>query len=106
MHHMVEARTRADALGVARWAIRRAHIKPMAGAVVILHWRMADRRVRDGDGADPTKAVCIDALVQEGVIPDDSWVHVVHSGVTCHPPIAGQPGAMWLSVTDPDVEIE
>ena len=40
----------------------------------------------------------------EGVLPDDSWVHVVHSGVTCHPPIPGQPGAMWLAISDPDKE--
>lgn len=104
LHYMVEARLKADALGVARHAIHAAHLKPMAGANVVLHWRMADRRRQDGDGAAPTLKVCLDALVKEGVLPDDSWVEVPHSGVTTHPPIKGQPGALWLSVTDPDEE--
>jgi hypothetical protein len=104
MHHMVEARGKADALGVARNAIKAEHIKPMAGAIVILHWRMADRRRQDGDGAAPTLKVCLDALVKEGVLHDDSWVEVPHSGVTTHPPIPGQPGSLWLELTDPDEE--
>ena len=104
MHHMVEAREKASALGLARRAVAQARLQPMAGAVVILHWRMADRRRQDGDGAAPTLKVCLDALVKEGVLHDDSWVEVPHSGVTTHPPIPGQPGALWLSVTDPDEE--
>jgi hypothetical protein len=38
--------------------------------------------------------------VLEGVLPDDSWVHVVHSGVTCHPPEPGMPGALWLTIEE------
>lgn len=102
MHYRTEAKLRAAAIEDARWAIRAAAITPMIGGIVILHWRVANKRRQDGDGADPTKALLIDALVLEGVLPDDSWVHVVHSGVTCHPPIKGQPGALWLTLTDPD----
>lgn len=29
--------------------------------------------------------------------------HVLHSGVTCHPPIKGQPGAFWLALYDQEV---
>jgi crossover junction endodeoxyribonuclease RusA len=76
----------------------------MPGAIVILHWQMPDRRRRDGDGAAPTLKVVLDALVAEGVLHDDSWIHVPHSGVTCHPPVKGQPGALWLELTDPDAE--
>ena len=101
MHHHVEAKLRRDSIDAARWAIRAAKVQPLEQAVVILHWRVKDKRRQDGDGADPTKALCIDALVLEGVLPDDSWAFVVHSGVTCHPPVKGQPGAMWLSITDP-----
>jgi hypothetical protein len=104
MHHMVEARQKADALGLVRHAVAAAHLKPMAGAIVILHWRMADRRRQDGDGAAPTLKVCLDALVKEGVLQDDSWIEVPHSGVSTHPPIPGQPGALWLELTDPDEE--
>lgn len=104
MNHYAEAKLRATTLDEARWAIRAAKVEPMVGAIVILNWRVATRRRQDGDGADPTKAAVIDALVLEGVLPDDSWIHVVHSGVTCHPPLAGEPGAMWVVLSDPDRE--
>ena len=101
MHHHKEAGIRRDAINAVRMAIRAAKVQPLEQAVVILHWRQPNNRRRDGDGADPTKAFCIDALVLEGVLPDDSWAHVVHSGTTVHPPVKGQPGAMWLSIRDP-----
>lgn len=104
MHHHAEAKAKAKALAEARWAIKKAKPPFMAGAIVILNWQMTDRRRRDGDGAAPTLKVCLDALVAEGVLHDDSWVEVPHSGVTCHPPIKGQPGSMWLTLTDPDKE--
>jgi len=98
MHFQAEAKAKAKALTEARWAIRAARLPLMAGANVVLHWRMPDKRRRDGDGAAPTLKVCLDALVHEGVLHDDSWVEVPHSGITCHPPTPGQPGAMWLTV--------
>lgn len=104
MHHHVEAKLRRDSIDATRLAIRAAKVQPLEQAVVVLHWRQPDNRRRDGDGADPTKAFCLDALVLEGVLPDDSFQHVIHSGVTCHAPIKGQPGAMWLSITDPTEE--
>lgn len=104
MHHMTEARAKADAAMQARAAIRQARVPFHPGANVVLHWRMANRRRCDGDGAAPTLKVCLDALVKEGVLHDDSWVEVPHSGVTCHPPVKGQPGALWLEISDPDME--
>lgn len=98
MHHHKEAKIRRESMEAVRWAIRAAKVQPLDAAVVILHWRQPDRRVRDGDGADPTKAICLDALVLEGVLPDDSWRFVRHSGITCHSPIKGKPGALWLSI--------
>ena len=100
MHHMAEASAKRCALLEARSAIRATNgLGFMAGAVVILNWRMPDKRRRDGDGAAPTLKVCLDALVKEGVLHDDSWVEVPHSGITVHPPIPKQPGAMWLAVS-------
>lgn len=100
-HHHVMRRKWADALDAARWAIRAAKPEPIERAIVILHWQQPDKRRRDGDGAMPTLSACLDALVLEEVIPDDSWAYVVHSGVTTHEPVKGQPGAMWLTVTAP-----
>lgn len=89
-------RTKSKALDEARWAIRAANVTPIVGAEVVLHYRVPDRRRRDSDGPEPTKKVAIDALVLEGVLPDDSWVHVPRSSVEIHPP-EGAP-AMWLEL--------
>lgn len=102
MHHHAEAKAKREAKLQAMTAIYAHTLKPMPGAIVILNWQMPDNRRRDGDGAAPTLKVCLDALVELCIIPDDSWVHVPHSGVTCHPPVKGSPGLMWLTLTDPD----
>ena len=98
-HHFTMKKKWDVALAEAMKAVREAAPEPVAGANVELHWRQPDKRRRDGDGAAPTLSACLDALVKEGVLPDDSWVHVPHSGVTCHPPEPGQPAVMWLEVT-------
>lgn len=104
MHHHKEAKIRRESIEATRWAIRQANVQPLEQAIVVLHWRVPTRHRRDGDGAAPSLSLFIDALVLEGVLPDDSWSFVVHSGVTCHPPITGKPGALWLVVTDPTEE--
>lgn len=100
-HHAMRHKW-TGALDDARWAIRSEmlHGAGFEKAVVILHWQQPDRRRRDGDGASLTLSACLDALVLEEVLPDDSWAHVIHSGVTVHAPIKGQPGALWLSVEE------
>jgi hypothetical protein len=107
MHHMAEASTKAVMLTQAIWSISQLDLtrRTYDRAVVVLHWRMGDKRRRDGDGAAPTLKVCLDALVQEGIVPDDSWQYVVHSGITTHAPVPGKPGAMWLSISSPDEEM-
>ena len=100
MHPLREAALKKAALAEARWAIRAAKPAMLIYADVVLHWRMPDRRRRDGDGAAPTLKVALDALVHEGVLPEDSWVCVRHSGVTTHPPVKGMPGGMWLELNE------
>ena len=72
-------------LNEARWAIRAAtnrtiHPLPKGDAltqyIVTLHWRIPDRRIRDADGMATTYKACADALVQEGILTDDSWRYV------------------------------
>lgn len=98
-HRMKVAKIKREMLADARAAIQRAGVPPTPQAIVVLNWQMPDRRGRDGDGAAPVLKACLDALVKEGVLEDDSWAYVPHSGITCHPPIKGQPGAFWLTVT-------
>lgn len=96
-HHHVKAKATARALGEARAAILAANIPPLIGADVTLHYRVPDKRRRDADNLAPCLKVVQDALVAEGVLPDDSWVCVPHSGQTIHPP-NGQPAAMWVEL--------
>lgn len=81
----------------ARHAIRMNMPKPVVGAEVTLHFRPKDKRRRDADGLAPTLKVCLDALVLEGVLPDDSWIHVPAATCRIHPP-NGEPAAMWLEL--------
>lgn len=87
-----------EALTTARWCVRAASLPPLPAADLTLHLRMADRRRRDSDGLFPTLKVCADALVQEGVLADDSWQHVPAATCRIHPPQHGQPAAMWLTL--------
>jgi len=102
-HHHVKAKAVAQALAEARLAIRAAQVEPVVGAIVTLHYRVPDRRRRDADNLAVVLKVCQDALVKEGVLPDDSWVCVPASGCRIHPP--GEPAAMWLTLSDPDGEL-
>jgi hypothetical protein len=71
-----------------------------AGAEITLHFRPATKHRRDADGMFPTLKVCQDALVRAGVIHDDSWVCVPAATCRIHPPITGEPAAMWLELTN------
>lgn len=99
MHRFKVAKIKREMLDDARKAIRRANLEPVNQCSVILHWRQPDYRNRDGDGASPALKACLDALVKEFVIEDDNWRVVRLSGVACHDPEPGQPGAFWLTVT-------
>lgn len=100
MHHMVKAKAVAKAKAEARACIEEAQIPAIVGADVDLHYRVPDRRRRDADGPAPTLKVCLDAIVEAGILPDDSWIHVPRCGVVMHPPIPGQPGHLWLELTN------
>ena len=82
----------------ARWAIRAAKVEPRVAAEVGIHWRVPDRRRRDSDSLQLALKACLDALVAEGVLPDDSWVEVPRAHMTIHPPLKGIPGGMWIEL--------
>lgn len=82
----------------AQWAIRAANVTPIVGAEVTLHYRVPDRRRRDADGLAPTLKVVLDALVAEGVLPEDNWVHVPSATCRIHAP--GDKAAIWVELTD------
>jgi hypothetical protein len=72
---------------------------PVVAADVTLHFRPSTKHRRDADGMYPTLKVCQDALVLQGVLPDDSWVHVPAATYRIHPP-NGEPAAMWLELSN------
>jgi crossover junction endodeoxyribonuclease RusA len=78
-------------------AVARVARRPLEGAEVTLHFRPVNKQRRDADGLTPTLKVCLDALVVQGVLPDDSWSYV--PAVTCriHTP-TGEPAQMWLEL--------
>lgn len=88
----------ADALTEARLAIRMAKVPPIVGAEVTLHYRVPDNRRRDADNLAATLKVVQDALVKEGVLPDDSWVCVPSATCRIHAP--GDEPAMWVVLSD------
>lgn len=91
------ARKIADAKVMARWAVRAARVTPVDRAEVTLHYRVPDRRRRDADNLAVVLKVCQDALVAEGVLPDDSWTHIPAATCRIHPPDG--PPALWLTLT-------
>jgi Holliday junction resolvase RusA-like endonuclease len=78
-------------------AIHHANVDLIKRADITLHLQMPDHRRRDADGLAPTLKVCLDALVAEGVLPDDSWLVVPRVSCRIHPP-NGEPAAMWLTL--------
>ena len=96
-HHHVKARAVARALAEARLAIRAARVTPILGANVTLHYRVPDLRRRDADNLAVTLKVAQDALVAEGILPRDDWVHIPRSSQQIHPPSDEGP-ALWLEL--------
>lgn len=85
--------------------VRCSDAGPVAGANVTLHYLPRTRQRRDADGLFPTLKVCLDALVAEGILPDDSWIHVPSATCRIHTPDGAYVGArLWLTLTDPDHE--
>ena len=94
-----DAARRKTALEQARWAIRGQQIAPIEGIVeVTIHWRIPNAVTRDADGLALTGKCVLDAVVQEGVLPGDSWRTVRATTCRIHPPERGEPAAMWLTI--------
>lgn len=66
----------------ARWAIRSEHLPRLTGAKVVLTMLMRDARARDTDNMAMTLKACLDALVDEGVLPGDTWRTVPFTGLS------------------------
>lgn len=97
-HWRVRAKHTAQVREQARWSIRSARPAPRATAAVTLVWRVPDNRRRDLDNLSATLKPTIDALVDEGVLPDDDWRHVTRATCRIEPPDKELGVAMWLEL--------
>lgn len=71
-HHMARARSTAALRSDTRFLVRALRIGPREHLTVGLIWTPKDRRRRDADNVVATLKVCCDALVDEGLAPDDT----------------------------------
>lgn len=97
-HWRAHDRERRAVREAARWAIRAARLGQHERVEAGLHWRPVDNRRRDDDNPVATAKVVFDALVDEGVVPDDVPMHMRKLMPQIHAAEKGQPGAVWLTV--------
>lgn len=99
LHHMAEAKRRAEIKADVGWLIRQQKItKGLDHVRVCLLWVARDTGRRDTDNAHPSLKPMIDALVEQGVVADDDYTHVT-SAVEIAPPSGGVRPGCWLIVT-------
>lgn len=67
------AKAKKGAQQAVEWAIKAARLKPMKPPVAVsFTWVEPDMR-RDKDNISSAKKYILDALVSQGIIPDDNW---------------------------------
>lgn len=76
MHFRPKARYVATIREQVAWQARAAHISPQDHVTVQLHYAPGDARRRDASNLVATQKPAVDALVDAGVVPDDTarWV--------------------------------
>lgn len=67
------AKAKKDAQEAVEWAIRAAHLKPMKPPVHVAFTWVEPNMRRDKDNISSAKKYVLDALVSQGVIPNDNW---------------------------------
>lgn len=75
-HWAVGAKQKAEAESRIGWYIREAKLKPVSGPChVQIAWHEPNRR-RDIDNVTSAVKFVLDALVKQGILPDDSQAYV------------------------------
>lgn len=73
-------------------------VEPVEQAVVTLHYRPRDKRVRDAANLHATLKPLTDGLVDCGVLVKGDSSEYVDERCKIHPAIAGDHGALWLTI--------
>lgn len=95
LHWAARSRTTRELRQTVTWLAKAAQIPAAEHVTVTLHYAPGDNRRRDDDNLVATSKVCCDAIVDSGVVPDDTpaWM-TKPTPVIVPPPAKG----MWLTV--------
>ncbi len=99
MNHWVKAKAVAEWRQAAHWSAKAARIPACGRIRVTLHYIPAQNRRRDPDNLIAGFKPAVDALVDAGVVPDDTLQFVEREYPVIHvpdPTIVG--GRFWLTV--------
>ena len=99
LHHMEKARRTRLVREHVAWRARQAGVQPQDYVVVQLHYQPADRRRRDPSNLVPTQKPAVDALVDAGVVPDDTPRYVGELMPVILDPSPWSTPRMWLAVS-------
>jgi crossover junction endodeoxyribonuclease RusA len=99
LHHMDKARRAKLVREHVAWRARQAGLSPQDYIIVQLHYQPADRRRRDPSNLVPTQKPAVDALVDAGVVPDDTPQYVGELMPVIHEPGGGVLPRLWLAVS-------
>lgn len=99
-HPAIKHREYAETRDNMRWVIRGQRIPAIAGRIAVeLHYLPARRGRRDPINLAPTLKALEDAVVLEGVVPDDTPQWVLPSLPLILDPIPGRVGC-WCRIVD------
>lgn len=78
------------------WVIKAAKVPACDRIRVTLHYRPRDARRRDEDNLVATMKPCCDAIVDVGIVDDDTPRFMVKVMPVIHEP--GEPHGLWLTI--------
>lgn len=76
MHWAAERHIKDDLQSAVGWRLKAEKVPALDDAAVWLEWTPGVVRRRDTDNPEPTRKACIDAIVNAGLLPDDTPEYV------------------------------
>lgn len=101
VHWAVRAKATNDVRQRTAWLIRAARVPRLGRVEIQLGYTPPDRRRRDTDNLVPTLKPVADAVVDAGVVPDDTPDWVTKPEPVIDPPDASNAG-LWVRLTELD----
>ena len=100
-HWRVKAKVTAMIRNAACFVVTHNDLpKGLERITVEMVYRPRDNRRRDADNLVSTFKACCDGIVDAGVVPDDTPDLMVKLMPRIVPAAKGQPGALWLEISE------